>query len=215
MSSLATFSGLKAAIADWLHRADLTARIPDFIALAEARISHDIGDITLLLSEHQLVTAAGQRKYTAPAGFIRLNYACLREPDSTTPLRIVSARALAAANGTCTGTPSLIAFDGVNLVLHPTPSGIFTIDCTIQDMVTALSDSEPANVVLTRFPGLYLWGACQEAAMYVRDDALAQGAEAKYQAALANARSVDYLGDVTLRTDIPSGGGGFDITSGD
>ena len=37
--ALGTFTELKDAIADWLDRSDLTARIPDFIALAEARIN--------------------------------------------------------------------------------------------------------------------------------------------------------------------------------
>ena len=31
-----TYAGLKASVADWLNRADLTAVVPDFITLAEA-----------------------------------------------------------------------------------------------------------------------------------------------------------------------------------
>jgi hypothetical protein len=34
--SITTYSELQQAIADWLERADLAARIPDFIALFEA-----------------------------------------------------------------------------------------------------------------------------------------------------------------------------------
>ncbi|MDE2439565.1 MAG: hypothetical protein KGP14_00970 [Betaproteobacteria bacterium] len=217
MSSLATFSGLKAAIADWLHRADLTTRIPDFIALAEARITNDISDITLLLSEGQIVTAAGQRKYPAPSGFIRLNYAYRREPAST-PMQIVSPRALAEkyAFEQYTSIPNFLAFDGVNIVVHPTPNGAYTIDYTMQDMVTPLSDTAPANVILTRFPGMYLWGACHEAAIFIRDNNLTTLTEQKYQAALTNARSVDYLGDATLRTDVAMrSGGSFNFYTGD
>ncbi|MBB3226995.1 hypothetical protein FHW69_001596 [Luteibacter sp. Sphag1AF] len=36
------YSTLQAAVAAWLSRADLAARIPDFIQLAEARISAEI-----------------------------------------------------------------------------------------------------------------------------------------------------------------------------
>ena len=39
--ALGTYTELKDAIADWLDRSDLTARIPDFIALAEARINRE------------------------------------------------------------------------------------------------------------------------------------------------------------------------------
>lgn len=217
MSSLGTFSGLKASVADWLHRSDLDARIPDFIALAESRITNDISDITLLLSEGQIVTAAGQRKYPAPAGFIRLNYVYRREPAST-PMQIVSPRALAEkyAFEQYTSIPNFIAFDGLNIVVHPTPNGAYTIDYTMQDMVMSLSDAAPTNVILTRFPGLYLWGACYEAAVYCRDAALMQIAEGKYKEALTNARSVDYLGDATLRTDVAlRSGGSFNFYTGD
>lgn len=215
--SMTTFSGLKAAIANWLHRSDLETLIPDFIALTEARLNNDIGDITLLLSEGQISTVAGQRKYTAPAGFIRLNYAKRREPAST-PMQIVSARSLADkyAFEQYNSIPSFIAFDGVNLVLHPTPNGAYTIDYTMHNTVTPLSDAAPSNVVLARFPGLYLWGACHEAAIYIRDTALAAMAEQKYQDALKNARSVDYLGDALLRSDAAMrNGGSFNFYSGD
>ena len=40
--SLTTYAGLQTTIADFLDRQDLTATIPTFIALAEARISRDL-----------------------------------------------------------------------------------------------------------------------------------------------------------------------------
>lgn len=36
------YATLQAAVADWLARADLSARIPDFIALAEARMNREL-----------------------------------------------------------------------------------------------------------------------------------------------------------------------------
>ena len=40
--ALTTYTGLKASIADFLNRDDLTSVIPDFVALAEAQINRDI-----------------------------------------------------------------------------------------------------------------------------------------------------------------------------
>ena len=37
--ALTTYTELKAAIADWLNRSDLTSQIPDFITLAEAEMA--------------------------------------------------------------------------------------------------------------------------------------------------------------------------------
>ena len=36
------YSSLKTTLATWMHRSDLTAQIPDFIALAEAKFSTDL-----------------------------------------------------------------------------------------------------------------------------------------------------------------------------
>ena len=40
--ALNTFTALKASIADYLNRDDLTAVIPDFITLAESQINREV-----------------------------------------------------------------------------------------------------------------------------------------------------------------------------
>ena len=40
--ALTTYTELKASIADWLNRSDLTAAIADFISLAEAQIERTL-----------------------------------------------------------------------------------------------------------------------------------------------------------------------------
>jgi hypothetical protein len=40
--TLATYSDLQGAVANWLHSADLTTYIPDFITLADGRINNDL-----------------------------------------------------------------------------------------------------------------------------------------------------------------------------
>ena len=37
--ALSNYSELQSAVADWLERGDLTARIPDFIRLAEVQLN--------------------------------------------------------------------------------------------------------------------------------------------------------------------------------
>jgi hypothetical protein len=51
--------------------------------------------------------------------------------------------------------------------------------------------------------------------MFSRDVTLAPMAEQKYQAALINARSVDYVGGAKLRTDLGLRNGAFNFYSGD
>ena len=40
--ALTTYTELKASLADWLNRSDLTTTIPDFISLAEAQIERQL-----------------------------------------------------------------------------------------------------------------------------------------------------------------------------
>ena len=63
-----TYSGLKASVADWLKRTDLTSNIPDLVKLAEARIARDfprrhppcpVGTDRAL--DHAIMTAPGSR----------------------------------------------------------------------------------------------------------------------------------------------------------
>ena len=63
--ALANYADLQASVANWLHRADLTAVIPDFVAIAEARMSADLDardmDITTSLSTCLLYTSPSPR----------------------------------------------------------------------------------------------------------------------------------------------------------
>ncbi len=40
--SISTYAELQTAVGNWLNRADLTARIPEFIELFEARVKRDL-----------------------------------------------------------------------------------------------------------------------------------------------------------------------------
>ena len=40
--ALANYADLTASVANWLNRTDLTAIIPDFVAMAESDISRDL-----------------------------------------------------------------------------------------------------------------------------------------------------------------------------
>ena len=44
------FLSLKTTVADWLARADLTAQIPTFVQLAEARMSRDVRNAAMQAS---------------------------------------------------------------------------------------------------------------------------------------------------------------------
>src|SRR3954471_15834540 len=69
--ALDSYANLKSALADWLNRADLTAAIPDFIALAEAQISRRLllsGPVRRMLGRADL--AVSEEFAALPADFL-------------------------------------------------------------------------------------------------------------------------------------------------
>ena len=70
--ALGTFTELKDAIADWLDRSDLTARIPDFIALAEARINRELR-IRPMEVRSTMYATVRTKQYFNPARWLHSN----------------------------------------------------------------------------------------------------------------------------------------------
>ena len=66
--AITTYAELQAAAANWLVRGDLTARIPEFITLAEARLNRVLR-ARLAEVEASLTTTPGARTLALPSGF--------------------------------------------------------------------------------------------------------------------------------------------------
>ena len=92
--AISTYSELQTAVANWLDRDDLGDRIPEFIALAEARMNRALRiaiminiDETTLGGATTLV--AGTRDYSLPAGYLQMIDFHLRT-DPITPLSYIT-----------------------------------------------------------------------------------------------------------------------------
>lgn len=206
--ALTNYGELKTALGNWLHRSDLASMIPDFVSLAESRIQSDLGDLIALEYSGTLTTVAGTRTYAVPSGFVRLL--------SAVDLEIVLSEEIAQAyaDNQAQSEPDYIAFDGTQFVVHPVPDAAYSFPYTAQVRFAALSGDSDTNTILTRWPGLYLYGALTEAAPYLEDDARVPLWSAKYGEVLAGARRFNVPGDVRLRTDLPAGGHSFNIYEG-
>jgi hypothetical protein len=73
--ALSTYTELKAAVASWLARADLTSTIPDFITLAEAKLNRTLRTRQM----EQRSTATATEYMELPTGFIELRNIQLNE----------------------------------------------------------------------------------------------------------------------------------------
>lgn len=165
--SFDTYDGLKAEIALWLERDDMTARIPSFIALAEVQMSR------VLRSQGATgrSTATVTTEFSAlPADYaevmtVRVNDnsgSGWRELDPMTD-NIMSDFVDA------TGTPNFYAIVGDEIRFYPTPSISMSCAMTYFQRVPPLSVSVSTNWVLASHPDAYLYGALSHAAPFLID----------------------------------------------
>lgn len=189
--AITTYAELQTAVANWLDRGDLTARIPEFIALAEADINSQFSNIRTIESSSTLTPVSGSRYIALPTGF--------REPLNLWLQWVSSAgvqdmRALTPetmAISTVNSIPVAWCIDGSNVAF----------DCPNQSSGTdytflfrwagsvALSDSTTTNLILANYPNVYLFGALREAAPYLRDAEAVSFWEGRYMDAIEKAKS--------------------------
>lgn len=167
--AISTYSELKAALANWLHDDDLTDRIPEFIALGEARINSRLR-IRAMESLEALETVAGTETVALPTRFKQAKWIYV---DSTPQQKLSYMPAETLIKhyaGAENGVPCNFTYSGDNLLLRPIPGAVYGIYMQCWKGVAPLSDSNETNVILTNYPNLYLFAAMVEASSYVVDN---------------------------------------------
>ena len=125
--ALSTFTELKDAIADWLDRSDLTARIPDFITLAEARLNRDLR-IRPMEVRSIMETTSGQQYFNLPGGYIQMRNIQLNT-NPTAPLEYITPEMLDRLYGSSTtGKPRAYTLIGDEIQLAPIPDSDYTVE---------------------------------------------------------------------------------------
>ncbi len=167
--AISTFSELKTAVANWLDRSDLTDRIPEFIALAEARHRRDF-KIRRMETRVTANTIADTEFYTLPDNYVAMRNIQLNTDTKTaleylTPEQMDRVRA-----GSTTGKPKAYSIMGNTFQLRPIPDAVYEIEMLYYKYFTALSDSNTTNDMLTHHPDLYLYGSLVEAEPYLNND---------------------------------------------
>lgn len=165
--SIANYTELKAAVASWGHRTDLTAQIPDFIKLAESRINRLTGPIQNREFEVDLTATVGSRDIAMPPGVKEANKLWL---TTYLPREVITYRNPEdLPEQISSGPPSYWTVIGGDTIRLDSEADIaHTFKFFYRGKFT-LSDSSPTNWLLTNFPDIYLYGALMELGAYVKD----------------------------------------------
>lgn len=179
--AIGNYDELQDAIANWLDRDDLTARIPEFIALAEARIKRELRRRTIV---SPFTVAEGDTSSPLPEDCGELRYARHNSASRNAPIKITTPLGLDRYRDLGAGIPSAAAVVNGNLLWNRESDGEYDLELIYFAALESLSDDAPTNAELTEAPDLYLFGALAEAAPFLEHDERVGLWESKYQAAV-------------------------------
>ena len=164
--ALANYTDLKASVADFLNRSDLTSVIPDFVTLAEAEFNR-----TLRVREMSVRTQGpiDSQYVKLPDDFLGMRNIELMT-DPVTPLEYKNLQNLDIhRRNDKTGKPLYYSIVQNNIEFAPVPDGTYTLEIVYYQKVPALSTSS-TNWLLTDHPDAYLYGTLQHSAPYLQHD---------------------------------------------
>lgn len=186
--AITTYAELQAAAANWLIRADLTARIPEFIALAESRLNRVLRERHAEV-DYALTATVGSRTIALPATFSEaLNLWIVLSTGRSQRERFIDPALMTTS--TSQGEPDQWSVDGGNLVFERPCDQAYSF--TLRMMAKyALSDSAPTNTLLTDYPDVYLFATLCEAAPFLRDADLASAYDQRLERAIAEVNFKD------------------------
>lgn len=166
---LNTYAQLQTSIANWLNREDLTAQIPDFITLAEARFNRELRVNAMVQRDTTIATTA---YVELPDDWLQHISVMITDPtNSYSALTYIPVEEYYdLRNDGMTGQTRYYTIIDDNIALLPEPSGNITLEIVYYGKVPALSDSNTSNWLLARSPDLYLHGALIQAEAYLQND---------------------------------------------
>ena len=167
--ALDTFAGLKATIADYLNRDDLTSIIPSFITIAEAKFNRKLRTRQMIKRANGQIESAF---FAYPSDWLQAKEFQLNTNPIVRLQFVTEAYGdeLKANRYVSIGQPAYYTITGTQLEFIPTPDSTYSAELTYYAKIPALSDSNTSNWLLAYAPDLYLYGALMEAAPYLKDD---------------------------------------------
>lgn len=184
--ALATYLDLQTAVGNWLNRSDLSSRIPEFIALAQARFNRDIR-VPQMLTRDDLATVSAQYK-SVPTGWLEtVRYNLLTTP--VVSLDYLSAEELSEQRTrlNTSAKPKYFGVVGDEFEFLPTPGDAYAA----HHLYYTAIDLTTTSWLLTDHPDVCLFGALCEAEPYVMHDERLSIWQAKLERAL---KSLDVSG---------------------
>ena len=167
--AISTYSELQTAVANWLDRDDLTDRIPEFIALAEARFNRVLR-LRSMEAKYTANTVADQRNLALPTGYIQMRNFQVNTSPLTTLSYVTPEIYDRLWGGSTSGTPKFYTILANEVSFGPIPASVQEVEMLFYKKFDNLSSSVATNWLITNAPDIYLYGSMLEAEPFIMND---------------------------------------------
>jgi len=162
--AISTYSALKTAIADWLHRTDMTTYLDDFIDMAEAEMNREL---RMSEMESRATITASDEYVPMPTGALEIRNIQVNGTYTYTVTYKPPAQ-MDLDNQGATGDPKFYTIIGNEFQLYPVPSSS-VLEVAYYKAITPLDSTNTTNFMLTSHPSVYLHGCLAQACIWARD----------------------------------------------
>ena len=164
--ALTTYTTLKASIANWLNRSDLTSEIADdFIKLTEADFNSKLRVRKMIAQTSFTIDSETE---ALPTGFLQVRDIYILNGNTKVPLTYTTPSQMDSTVGTSTtGLPNSFTILGDTFRFSPKPDASYTAFINYYKSFDALSDTTTTNYILTTHPAIYLYGSLFHAANFL------------------------------------------------
>jgi hypothetical protein len=165
-----TYTELKASIANWLNRSDLSDEIADdFIKLTEADFN---AKLRIRQMEQIDTVTINAETVSVPTGFISVRSFYILSSSTKYPLEYITPHNMfEIRGGSRSGRPRSYTIEADNETeqfrFGPSPDVSYTGYLSYYKNIEALSSSNASNPILDKHPGIYLYGSLYHAANFL------------------------------------------------
>ena len=168
--AISTYTELKASIANWLNRSDLSDEIADdFIKLTEADFN---AKLRIRQMEQIDTVTINAETVSVPTGFISVRSFYILSSSTKYPLEYITPHNMfEIRGGSRSGRPRSYTIEADNETeqfrFGPSPDVSYTGYLSYYKNIEALSSSNASNPILDKHPGIYLYGSLYHAANFL------------------------------------------------
>lgn len=194
--SISNYSELNTAVANWLSRSDLTSRIPEGIALCEAKMNRYLRAKAQETKDAAFAIASEYVNLPSNFGEVKSFHI---NGNPTQRLELMGDAMMVETYQGVSGKPKNYNIVGSQFRFGPPPDASYTATLVYILKVPALTGSATTNWMITNNPDCYLYGVNAEMCGLMDDEA----GEAKW-----NERFYRVMGEIQYETAKARWGGG-------